>query len=56
MAIAAVHFLMEKAPNGSLSLLLEEEEEEDVLPSFSAKTKLVNKKPKITVAACIGQI
>lgn len=56
MAIAAVHFLMEKAPNGSLSLLLEEEEEEDVLPSFSAKTKLVNKKPKITVAACIGQM
>jgi hypothetical protein len=28
---------MEKAPNGSLSLLLLEEDEEDPLPSFSAQ-------------------
>jgi hypothetical protein len=35
---------MEKAPKGSLSLLLEEEEEEaEALPSFSANiTQLVN--------------
>jgi hypothetical protein len=52
--------LIEKAPNGSLSLLLEEEEEEeeeDALPSFSAKTKLVNKRPKnhgCMSAGCIG--
>jgi hypothetical protein len=30
-----IHFLIEKAPNGSLSLLLEDEV--GVLPSFSAK-------------------
>jgi hypothetical protein len=59
MAIATAHFLIEKAPNGSLSLLLEEEEEEDALPSFSAKTKLVNKGPKnhgCMSAGRIGQI
>jgi|LauGreDrversion4_2_1035121.scaffolds.fasta_scaffold1651987_1 hypothetical protein len=37
--VISTHFFMENAPKGSLSLLLEEEDEVP-LPSFSAKQKL----------------